>query len=83
MNTVLVGTESGIVEEEVTGGYRRIIRVPANPKTLQEVAAGTNGQFFAAPDAEGLQKVRDGMKVVPKPYAAPAASRAGDAAAGQ
>ncbi len=57
VNTVLVGTESGIVEEEVTGGYRRIIRVPANPKTLQEVAAGTNGQFFAAPDAEGLQKV--------------------------
>ena len=57
--TVLVGTESGVVEEEVTGGYRRIIRVPANPETLQQVAAGTGGEFFAAPDAEGLQKVYD------------------------
>src|SRR6185436_18704588 len=55
--TVLVGTEAGVVEETVTGGYRRIIRVPANPETLQQVAAGTGGEFFAAPDAEGLQKV--------------------------
>ena len=57
--TVLVGTEAGVVEEEVTGGFRRIIRVPANPETLQQVAAGTGGEFFAAPDAEGLQKVYD------------------------
>lgn len=57
--TVLVGTEAGVVEEKVTGGYRRIIRVPANPKTLQQVAAGTGGEYFAAPDAEGLQKVYD------------------------
>lgn len=57
--TVLVGTEAGVVEETVTGGYRRIIRVPANPETLQQVAAGTGGEFFAAPDADGLQKVYD------------------------
>ena len=57
--TVLVGTEAGVVEEEVTGGFRRIIRVPANPGTLEQVAAGTGGEFFAAPDAEGLQKVYD------------------------
>jgi Ca-activated chloride channel family protein len=57
--TVLVGTEAGVVEEEVTGGFRRIIRVPANPQTLQQVAAGTGGEFFAAPDAEGLQTVYD------------------------
>lgn len=55
--TVLVGTEAGVVQEKVTGGYQRIIRVPANPETLQQVAAGTGGEFFAAPDAEGLQKV--------------------------
>ena len=55
--TVLVGTEAGVVEEEVTGGFRRIIRVPANPETLKQVAAGTGGEFFAAPDAEGLQQV--------------------------
>jgi Ca-activated chloride channel homolog len=55
--TVLVGTQEGVVEEEVTGGYRRIIRVPPNPETLQQVARGSGGEFFAAPDAEGLQKV--------------------------
>jgi Ca-activated chloride channel family protein len=55
--TVLVGTQEGVVDEEVTGGYRRIIRVPPNPETLQQVARGSGGDFFAAPDAEGLQKV--------------------------
>jgi Ca-activated chloride channel homolog len=55
--TVLVGTEAGVVEEEVTGGFRRIIRVPANPETLQQVAKATGGEYFAAPDAEALQRV--------------------------
>ncbi|HEX4746819.1 MAG TPA: VWA domain-containing protein [Gaiellaceae bacterium] len=55
--TVLVGTPEGVVEEELTGGYRRIIRVPPNPQTLEEVAATSGGTFFAAPDAEGLRKV--------------------------
>lgn len=55
--TVLVGTEAGVVEEEVTGGFRRIIRVPADPATLQQVAKATGGEYFAAPDAEALQKV--------------------------
>ena len=59
--TVLVGTEAGVVEEKVTGGYRRIIRVPANPKTLQQVAAGTGGEYFAAPVAEWLQKFYDDL----------------------
>jgi Ca-activated chloride channel family protein len=55
--TVLVGTEAGVVEEEVTGGFRRIIRVPANPETLEQVAKATGGEYFAAPDAEALAKV--------------------------
>jgi Ca-activated chloride channel homolog len=55
--TVLVGTQEGVVEETVTGGYRRIIRVPPNPETLQQVAKESGGEFFAAPDADGLQKV--------------------------
>jgi len=55
--TVLVGTEAGVVEEEVTGGFRRIIRVPANPQTLEQVAKATGGEYFAAPDAVALQKV--------------------------
>jgi Ca-activated chloride channel family protein len=55
--TVLVGTPEGVVEEELTGGYRRIIRVPPNPETLEQVAATSGGTYFAAPDAEGLQAV--------------------------
>jgi Ca-activated chloride channel family protein len=58
---VLVGTEAGVVEEEVTGGFRRIIRVPANPQTLQQVAKATGGQYFAAPDAEALQTVYEDL----------------------
>jgi len=55
--TVLVGTEQGVVEEELTGGFRRIIRVPPNPETLEQVAKGSGGEFFAAPDADELKQV--------------------------
>ena len=39
VHTVLVGTPEGTVEEQLTGGFRRIIRVPPNPETLEQVAA--------------------------------------------
>jgi len=55
--SVLVGTPDGVVEEELTGGFRRIIRVPPNPETLELVATTSGGTFFAAPDAEGLSSV--------------------------
>ena len=55
--TVLVGTADGVVEEELTGGYKRITRVPPNPETLEQVAKESGGEFFAAPDAEGLSRV--------------------------
>jgi Ca-activated chloride channel family protein len=55
--SVLVGTPDGVVEEELTGGFRRIIRVPPNPETLELVATASGGAFFAAPDAEGLSRV--------------------------
>jgi Ca-activated chloride channel family protein len=54
---VLVGTPQGTVEETLTGGYRRIIRVPPSPETLQQMSGSTGGQFFAAPDAGALSKV--------------------------
>jgi Ca-activated chloride channel family protein len=55
--TVLVGTPEGVVEETVTGGYRRIIRVPPNAETLEQVATTSGGEFFAALDAESLATV--------------------------
>ena len=59
--SVLVGTPDGVVEEELTGGYRRIIRVPTNPETLEQVAVTSGGEFFAAPDAEGLSRVYEDL----------------------
>ena len=55
--SVLVGTPNGVVREKLTGGFTRITRVPPDPATLQQVAQLSGGQFFAVPDAEGLQKV--------------------------
>jgi Ca-activated chloride channel family protein len=55
--SVLVGTPDGVVEEELTGGFRRIIRVPPNPETLEQVAKTSGGEFFSAPDAAGLSSV--------------------------
>lgn len=59
--TVLVGTPDGVVEEELTGGYKRIIRVPPNAETLEQIAAGTGGEFFAALDAEQLGTVYENL----------------------
>jgi Ca-activated chloride channel family protein len=55
--TVVLGTETGVVEEELTGGLRRIIRVPPSPDTLRELAETTGGTFFAVADQEGLSEV--------------------------
>jgi Ca-activated chloride channel homolog len=57
VHTVLVGTPTGVVEETLTGGFRRIIRVPPSPETLQMLAEATGGQFFTAPDDERLREV--------------------------
>lgn len=55
--TVLVGTPEGVVEEQLTGGFRRVIQVPPAPETLEQIAAGTGGEYFAAVDAEQLRAV--------------------------
>ena len=55
--SVLVGTPDGVVEEELTGGYKRTIRVPPSPETLEQIATTSGGTFFEAPDAEGLSRV--------------------------
>jgi Ca-activated chloride channel family protein len=57
VHTVLVGTEDGVVEETLPGGFRRIVRVPSSPETLEELARGTGGSFFGALDDEGLAQV--------------------------
>jgi len=59
--TVLVGTPDGVVEETLTGGFRRLIRVPPSPETLAQLAEVTGGEFFAAPDTERLRKVYEDL----------------------
>ena len=59
--TVLVGTQNGVVHQTLTGGYRQIVRVPASPGTLQQIAQGSGGEFFTAPDADRLRKVYEDL----------------------
>ena len=59
--TVLLGTETGVVEETLVGGFRRLIRVPPSPETLAAVAEASGGEFFAATDNEQLRKVYDDL----------------------
>jgi Ca-activated chloride channel homolog len=55
--TVLVGTENGVVEETLTGGFRVRIQVPPDPETLQALAAATGGEFYTALNDERLRLV--------------------------
>jgi Ca-activated chloride channel family protein len=55
--SVLVGTQDGVLEETLTGGLRRITRVPPNPQTLEQISSATGGELFAAGDTEELSRV--------------------------
>ncbi len=55
--TILVGTPSGVVEETLQGGFRRITRVPPSPETLTQIAQISGGEFFTALDDERLSRV--------------------------
>jgi Ca-activated chloride channel homolog len=59
--SVLVGTPNGVIEETLTGGLRRIIRVPPSPQTLEQLAKDTGGAFFAAADPEELSRVYEDL----------------------
>jgi len=57
VTTLLVGTLDGQVERTLTGGYREIIRVPASPDTLRQVAGTTGGRFLTSASAASLREV--------------------------
>jgi Ca-activated chloride channel family protein len=46
VSTILVGTPNGLVHQKLQGGYTEQIQVPAQPKTLQQLATGTSGFFM-------------------------------------
>jgi Ca-activated chloride channel family protein len=57
VSTVLIGTNHGVVNRTLTGGYTAQIRVPPSPGTLELIARGTGGQFFRARSASALDTV--------------------------
>jgi Ca-activated chloride channel family protein len=59
--TVVVGTRDGIVEDTLTGGFKRTIRVPPSPQTLQQLARATGGESFTATDDRRLTKVYEDL----------------------
>jgi len=57
VSTVLVGTQSGVVNAKLTGGYTEQIRVPPSPSTLQRIAQLSGGQYFRARTSAALTSV--------------------------
>jgi Ca-activated chloride channel homolog len=57
VSTVLLGTNEGVIERKLTGGYTEQIRVPPSPGTLELIAKGTGGEFFRARSAVALDAV--------------------------
>lgn len=57
VSTVLLGTDQGVIDHKLTGGYTEQIRVPPSAGTLQLIAKGTGGEFFRARSASALQAV--------------------------
>jgi Ca-activated chloride channel family protein len=57
INTIALGTDNGVVERQLPGGFTERVRVPPDPRTLQQIAQTTRGEFFAAPTDEDLNKV--------------------------
>ena len=55
--TVVIGTQDGVVNVPLAGGFNAQLRVPPDPETLRAVARMTGGQFFTAPDEERLRQI--------------------------
>ncbi len=45
VNAVAVGTQDGVVQQKLQGGYTEQIQVPAQPADLQSLAQATGGHF--------------------------------------
>ena len=54
---VVLGTQNGVVEVTLTGGFKEQIRVPPRADILRQVAQTSGGQLFAAPDDSRVRDV--------------------------
>ncbi|MGH3050130.1 MAG: VWA domain-containing protein [Gaiellaceae bacterium] len=57
VSTVLVGTQTGVVNVQLQGGFTEQIRVPASPTTLQTIASTSGGTLYRARNAKALAAV--------------------------
>jgi len=57
--TISLGTDEGVVERTLPGGYTERVRVPPDPTALKQVASTSGGEFFTAADDERLKRVYD------------------------
>jgi Ca-activated chloride channel family protein len=48
ISTVAVGTPDGVVLQPLKGGFTERIQVPAQPASLQTIAAGSGGHFYSS-----------------------------------
>ena len=55
--SVLVGTENGVINVPLQGGFTAQMRVPPSPETLRTVTQITGGRFFPAPSVSQLRAV--------------------------
>ena len=55
--SVLIGTQDGVVNVPLAGGFQAQMRVPPSPQTLQLVARSTGGRFIARRHAAELRQV--------------------------
>jgi Ca-activated chloride channel homolog len=55
--SVLVGTQDGVIDVPLAGGFQEQLRVPPSPQTLRAVAQVTGGRFFTALSASQLRAV--------------------------
>ena len=57
VNAILLGTQDGVIEVPLVGGFKAQIRVPPNPETLKTITGVTGGQLFISPDDPRLRQI--------------------------
>lgn len=57
VNTVSLGTQAGVVEVPLRGGYTARVAVPADPRALAALARATGGRAYASPSPQALAPV--------------------------
>ncbi|MGK2964570.1 MAG: VWA domain-containing protein [Tepidiformaceae bacterium] len=59
--TIALGTEDGVAEVTDQQGFRRLVPVPPDEETLEEVAEMTGASFFSAPTADDLKGIYEDL----------------------